>query len=62
MKNKKGVVNVKNKDDHCLRWALRSALLPVAKHPQRPSKYPLQDGLHFEWMDAPHTNLSGAKG
>ena len=26
---KKAVVNVKNKEDHCLRWALRSALFPA---------------------------------
>ena len=30
LKQKKAVVNVKNKDNHCLRWALRSALFPVA--------------------------------
>ena len=45
VKNKKAAVNVKNKDDHCLRWALRSALFPAAKHPERPTKYPVQDGL-----------------
>ena len=27
--SKKAVVNVKNKDDHCLRWALRSAMFPT---------------------------------
>ena len=47
VKNKKAVVNVKNKDDHCLRWALRSAMFPVAEHPQRPTKYSVQDGLDF---------------
>ena len=45
VKNKKAVVNVKNTDDHCLRWALRSALFPAAKNPQRPTKYSVQDGL-----------------
>ena len=51
---KKAVVNVKNKDNHCLRWALRSALFPVThgQHAYRPSKYPQQDG---------HTNLSDSK-
>ena len=40
VKNKKAVVNVKNKDDQCLRWALRSAMFPVAKgeHNYRPTK------------------------
>ena len=29
VKNKRTVVNVKDKDDHCLRWALRLGLFPV---------------------------------
>ena len=44
---------MKNKDDHCLRWALRSALFQVAKDPQRPTKYPTADGLDFTDIDAP---------
>ena len=31
VKNKKAVVNVKNEDDHCLRWALRSAMISPPK-------------------------------
>ena len=50
---KKAVVNVKNKDDHCLRWALRSALFPAWDHVDRPSKYSTDDGLDFEGIDAP---------
>ena len=50
---KKAVVNVKNKDDHCLRWALRSDLFPASDHVDRPSKYPTDDGLSFEGIDAP---------
>ena len=55
MRLKKAVVSVKNKDNHCLRWALRSALFPVAhgQHAYRPSKYPQQDGLDFTGIDAP---------
>ena len=53
VKNKKAVINVKNNGDHCLRWALRSALFPVAKHPQRPTKYPEEDGLDFTEIDTP---------
>ena len=53
VKNKKAVVNVKNMDDHCLRWALRSALFQAAKDPQRPAKYPTADGLDFTDIDAP---------
>ena len=51
--NKKAVVNVKNNDDHCLRWALRSALFPAAKNPQRPAKYSTKDGLDFTGIDYP---------
>ena len=50
---KKAAVNVKNKDDHCLRWALRSTLFPASDHVDRPSKYPIDDGLSFEGIDAP---------
>ena len=55
VKNKKAVVNVKNKDDQCLRWALRSAMFPVAKgeHNYRPTKYPEEDGLDFTGIDTP---------
>ena len=53
LKNKKAVVNVKNMDDHCLRWALRSALFQAADHPDRPTKYPTADGLDFTGIDAP---------
>ena len=52
--HKKAVVNVKNKkDDHCLQWALRSALFPACDNIERPSKYPSNDGLSFEGIDAP---------
>ena len=53
LKNKKAVVNVKNKDDQCLRWALRSALFQAAENPHRPANYPAADGLNFTGIDAP---------
>ena len=34
VKSKKAVVNVKNRDDNCLRWALHSAMFPVDKDPR----------------------------
>ena len=49
----KKAVNVKNKDDHCLRWALRSTLFPACDHVDRSSKYPTEDGLNFKGIDAP---------
>ena len=53
LKRKKVVVNVKNRDDDCLRWALRSALFPAKDHSDRPSKYPIEDGLDFTGIDSP---------
>ena len=51
---------MKNRDDHCLRWALRVALaylrwayLPPPYHPERPRWYPTEDGLNFQGIDAP---------
>ena len=33
------VVNVQNEDNRCFEWAVLSAMYPVEKNPQRPSKY-----------------------
>ena len=54
---KKVVINVKNKDGHCLRWAHRSALNPATHHVDRPSQYPTLVSLNFEATDAP-TSIS----
>ena len=37
---KKAIINVQNRDNECLKWALRAALFPLqdGKNPQRPSK------------------------
>ena len=53
--NKKAIINVKNKDNECLKWALRAALFPPkdGKDPQRPSKYPKNDGINYEGIDFP---------
>ena len=44
---------MQNKDNQCLRWALRAALFPVDKNPQRPSKYRTDDGLDFTGISFP---------
>ena len=54
VKNKHAVINVKNKDEHCLRWALRAALFIANDHSDQPSKYPINDGLDFTGIDTPH--------
>ena len=52
-KPKKAIINVKNRDDQCLRWALRAALFPVQVHVDRPGSYPVDDGLNFTGIDFP---------
>ena len=51
LKNKKAVLNIQNRDNQCLRWALFPA--PRGTNPQRPSSYPTNDGLNFEGIDFP---------
>ena len=53
VRSKKAVGNVKNKDDRCHRWALRSARFPACDHVDRPSKCPTNDDLNFKGIDAP---------
>ena len=52
---KKAIINVKNRDNEFLKWALRAALFPPqdGKNPQRPSKYPVNDGINYEGIDFP---------
>ena len=48
--NKKAIINVQNRDEECLKWALRAALFPTPKsekHPERTSKYPVNDGINY---------------
>ena len=51
--NKKAIINVKNQDQECLRWALRSALFPAKKNLNSPYSYPKQDNLNMEGIDFP---------
>jgi len=55
LKNKKAIINIINRDNQCLRWAIRAAffLAPRGRNPQRPSSYPTNDGLNFEGIDFP---------
>jgi len=45
----------KKRDNGCLKWALRAALFPPkdGKNPQRPSKYPVNDGINYGGIDFP---------
>lgn len=53
--NMKAIINVRNRDNECLKRALRAASFPPkdGKDPQRPSKYPLVDGINFTGIDFP---------
>ena len=53
LKAKGAIIKVKNRDNECLRWAMRSAIFPVTTNPQRPSKYPTDDGLDFTGISFP---------
>jgi len=48
---KKAIINVQSRDNECLKWALRAALFPPknGKDPQRPSKYPINDGINYDF-------------
>ena len=51
--DKKAWVNVKNKDDNCLRWALCSFVFQVIKNVDRTSSYPSEDSFNFDGINAP---------
>ena len=44
---KKAIINVRNRDNECLKWTLKDALFPTVKDPQRPRKYPVEDGIDY---------------
>ena len=52
---KKAIINIRNTDSECLKWALRAELYPPqdGKNPQRPSKYPVDDGIDYTGIDFP---------
>ena len=55
LEKKKAIINVQNRDNECLKWALRAALFPPqdGKNPQRPNKYPVNDDINYEGIDFP---------
>ena len=53
LKRKKAIINVRNNDQHCLKWALLSALHPAKKDPQRLNKYMHFKELKFTGVDFP---------
>ena len=55
--DKKAIINVKNKDNKCLKWALLSCLHPAKKNPQRVNKYIQFKELNLTGVEFP-TRLS----
>ena len=53
LKNKNAIINVKNRDNDCLRWSLRSAFFPAARNPDRPNNYPTEDGFDLTGISFP---------
>ena len=53
LKSKKAILNIQNRDNQCLRWALRAALFPPRGDMRRTSSYPTEDGLDFTGIDFP---------
>ena len=51
--HKKAIINVKNKDQECLRWTLRSAFFSAKNNLNTPYSYPKQDNLNMEGIDFP---------
>jgi len=53
LKNKKAILNIQNRDNRCLRRAIRAALFPPRGDIRRTSSYPTNDGLDFTGIDFP---------
>ena len=53
LKNKKAILNIQNRDNECIRWAIRAALFKPRGDMRRTSSYPTQDGLNFTGIDFP---------
>ena len=53
LKNKKAVLNIQNRDNQCLRWAICAALFQPRGDMRRPSSHPTEDDLDFKGIDFP---------
>ena len=53
LKAKQAIINVKNRDNACIKWALKAAHFQVAVHPERTSQYPQEDVFDFTGISFP---------
>ena len=49
IKNKKGVINLKNEDNQCFKWCIVRALNPVDKNPNRINKELIEQAKSLNW-------------
>ena len=61
LKNKKAILNIQNRGNQCLRWAIRAALFTPRGDMRRTSGYPREDGLNFRGIDFPTPVLQISK-
>ena len=58
----RSVINVQNKDEQCFKWAILSALYPVADHPERVAKYiPYENKMNWDGVKFPASLKDVAK-
>ena len=53
LKNEKVILNIQNRDNQCLRWALRATLFTPRGDMRRTSSYPTEDSLDFTGIHFP---------
>ena len=53
LKDKQEIINVKNRDNACIKWALKAAHFQVLQNPERTNKYPQEDVFNFEGISFP---------
>ena len=49
LKNKKALINTKNNDHHCFKWAVTRRLNPVDVHPERITKTLIEQSEQYDW-------------
>ena len=49
LKNKKGVINIKNEDNQCFKWCIARALNPVDQNSNRLTKELVKQSKRFNW-------------
>ena len=51
LKNKKAIINPRNKDNECFKWCITRALNPVERDAERITKILRRQSENFNWSD-----------